>query len=158
MQRQWLFVTTMKEIRKFPDSDETLLRKGLSVFRQLLTEDSSVTLLSRFFAVVFAVPFIVSALFDFFFRSHLSEFGTQLFPHFRSGLKPVFAMPFYRIPSRKQPFPAVIDKRFIFQKMPTGCASDIADNEPLRLSYRIGYPSAINPGEQSFFNQDKQQS
>jgi hypothetical protein len=147
----------MKEIRKFPDSNETLVWKARSVFRPLPTGDLPVALLFWDFPLVIALPCIVLSLFDFFFRSHLSGFETQLFRHFRNDLILVFGIPFFRTPSRKQTLPTVMDKRLIFQKIPTGCASDIADNEPLQLSDKIGYPSAHNPGEQSFFNQDKQQ-
>jgi len=135
----------MKDIRKFLDNNEALLWKSRSLFRPLLFGGSFVSLLFGLFTITLPAPLIVSDLFDIFFSSHLSGFGRQLLRNLPVGLTPVFAIPAFLTPLRKQTWYALTDKRVIVQTELTGNPSEVPDHKWLRLSSdNPGYPSAYN--------------
>lgn len=106
----------MREIEKVLDQNEKIFWEGVPSFWPFLFGGSIVTTIFGLFWMVILIPFIVTAVIDIFFGSHIFGFGIFLLPHFWIGLGLVFGIPIYQVLVYKHTYYSITDKRVIIQK------------------------------------------
>jgi membrane protein YdbS with pleckstrin-like domain len=106
----------MRELDKVLDENERIFWEGTPSFWPFFLGGSFVTVIFGLFWMVFLIPFIVVAVLDILFGSHIFGFGILLLPHFWIGMGLVFGLPIYQILVYKHTHYAITEKRVILQK------------------------------------------
>ncbi|MCX6709023.1 MAG: PH domain-containing protein [Candidatus Woesearchaeota archaeon] len=117
----------MRELDKILDKNEKTLWEGAPKFWPYLFSSSIITTLFGLFWMLFLIPFIILALLDITFGSHIFGFGIVLLPHFWIGIFLVIGIPLYLILVHKYTYYAITDKRVIIQKGLIGRDFEIVD-------------------------------
>ncbi len=124
----------MKEIDKILDKNEKVFWEGKPKFWPFILGGSIVTIIFGLFWMLFLIPFIILAVFDIIFGSHIFGFGILLLPHFWIGIVLVFGIPIYQILVYKHVYYAITNKRILLQKGLIGRDFEIVDFDQITNS------------------------